>query len=56
MMKTAGVKVRYAGKKYTKNELCFDEEGMEGRREMKETLRKFKEENDDSGKAENYRD
>jgi hypothetical protein len=35
-----------AGIKYRKNEFCFDEEGMEGKREMKETLRKFREEDD----------
>jgi hypothetical protein len=42
LVRRAGAKMRFVGRRYRKKEHWFDEECMDKRREMKEALRKFK--------------
>jgi hypothetical protein len=50
MVKWAGTKMSCAGKRQRKKEHQFDEECMERKREMKETLRKVKEKYDEESR------
>jgi hypothetical protein len=50
LVKRAGTNMKCTGKNYIKNDLWFDEECMEKKKEMKEALRKFKEKDYDESR------